>query len=657
MVDGVSDDVPSSRAAGGVDSGATTVLASSDDQYELVTGEPSVVPVFTDDDAVEPKRAQRYASGQILGAGGMGEVRLDQDSRIGRHVATKRLLTHADSAATRRRFLREARIQGQLEHPAVVPVYDLDFDENDAPFFTMKRVRGQTLSRILEHLERGIEGVVSRFGRRRLLAAFVQVCHAVHYAHVRGVVHRDLKPGNIMLGDFGEVYVLDWGVARVQQDDAGGAAPSTNEVVLDTASGLTRDGDLVGSLGYMAPEQMEAGLSAVDARTDVYALGLVLYELLALSRFRQSGTLPDIVGRVLAGEDVVPSRVAKDVPPELDELVRACTARDPEERLQSAGELAEALERFLEGDRDRQARQKLAREHVARAQARVSGSKGAAEAVVPSDGVAARDGNARVEALREAVRALSLDPENEDAQRLLLELLVEAQGPAPAEAEAEAQRSVDEMRRRGARFAAYGFSAMVGTFPLALWLGIKSWSSILIMSAAGLACAAYAFYASRSDARPVHAYVLAVLVGTLVATTSVLCGPFVVVPSMAAGVAVYFAAHVTRKERRVALTAITLGALLPFGLQALGIGAPAYAFEPGRIVLFERAIRFPETPTLLALMYTNVTFTVLPAIFCGWIYDDLRQLQRRIIVQGWHLSQLFPRMGLRGHESVAGSST
>lgn len=227
----------------------------------------------------------------------MGEVRLTRDARIGRHVAVKRLLEPLSGEATRRRFLREARIQGQLEHPAVVPVYDLDFDEQGQPFFTMKRVRGQTLSRILELSARGDTETRERFGRRRLLAAFTQACHAVHYAHVRGVVHRDLKPSNIMIGDYGEVYVLDWGVARVDKD-----ASDEDErlpVVLDASMGLTRGGDLVGSLGYMAPEQMQ-GLT-VDGRADVFALGVVLYEILTLRPFRKSESFPAMVARVTAG--------------------------------------------------------------------------------------------------------------------------------------------------------------------------------------------------------------------------------------------------------------------------------------------------------------------------------------------------------------------
>ncbi|MCZ7681650.1 MAG: serine/threonine protein kinase [Sandaracinaceae bacterium] len=160
-------------------------------------------------------RGARYVRGAVIGAGGMGEVRLDRDRRIGREVAVKRL--HAALGGredTQARFLREARVQGQLEHPAIVPVYDLGAGEDGELYFTMKRVRGRTLADILADLAHGDAEAKKRFGRRRLLSAFSQVCLAIDYAHARGVMHRDLKPGNVMLGDWGEVYVLDWGSRR-----------------------------------------------------------------------------------------------------------------------------------------------------------------------------------------------------------------------------------------------------------------------------------------------------------------------------------------------------------------------------------------------------------------------------------------------------------
>ena len=158
-----------------------------------------------------PDASARYAQLEVLGEGGMGQVQQVEDAVLGRSIARK--VMHAEIASQPegvRRFLREARIQGRLEHPAVVPVYDLGLDAQGLPWFTMKQVRGLTLQAVLEGLARGDPGFQARFPRRRLLTAFVQVCRAIDYAHSRAVLHRDLKPGNIMLGEFGDVHVLDW---------------------------------------------------------------------------------------------------------------------------------------------------------------------------------------------------------------------------------------------------------------------------------------------------------------------------------------------------------------------------------------------------------------------------------------------------------------
>jgi serine/threonine protein kinase len=614
---------------------ADTVLADSSDRsqanasgtlhavhgFDLATGEADVVPVFVDD-VPSSMEGERYEEGPLLGAGGMGEVCLFRDRRVGRHVALKKLLPGVDNEISRRRFLREARVQGQLEHPAIVPVYDVDFDEHGLPYFSMKRVRGQTLSRVLELLGRKDADTEQRFGRRRLLSAFAQVCHAVHYAHVRGVVHRDLKPGNIMLGEYGEVYVLDWGVARiVREEDDDAVRDPELAVALEASTGLTRHGDLVGSVGYMAPEQMRGG-SAIDARADVFALGVLLYELLTYKRFREGGTLLGVVERVLRGEKKLPSDVREDVPPELDALVARATFREPDDRIQTAGELAESVERYLEGDRDREARRNLAKEHLLLAEKQLSGS--------------------RTDALREVVKALAFDPESARAQALLLELLVDPKAPIPKEAEAELESIAHRLRSRGSRLATWGFFSMLLTVVLALWLGIKSWVSIGALATSCLACGFFSLYTSKQKSTPTHTYILALLTSILVALVSMLVGPFVLVPALAAAFGMYFVAHVTRAERRVVLTAIVLGAMAPYAIEATGWFPPAYAFEPGRIVLLSRVIDFPKVPSLVSFMYTNATFVALPAIFAGWMHDELMNVQRRIAFQAWQLKQVFP---------------
>src|SRR5262249_13465982 len=173
-----------------------------DDRFALAPGEtdaPKVVP-DAPDILGELERAQgetRYEEGALLGSGGMGEVRLRRDRRIGRSVAIKIMHEHVSSADAAQRFLREARVQGQLEHPSIVPVYDVG-TENGRLWLTMKRVRGQTLSRVLLGLAQRDASYEARYPRRRLLASLVTVCRAMHYAHARGVLHRDLKPSNVM---------------------------------------------------------------------------------------------------------------------------------------------------------------------------------------------------------------------------------------------------------------------------------------------------------------------------------------------------------------------------------------------------------------------------------------------------------------------------
>ena len=173
---------------------------------EDLTQRDPAVPTARADRAI----GRRYRIGARLGRGGMGEVLEAHDEQIGRDVAIKRMLAEAPSSSQIDRFLREAKIQGQLEHPAIVPVHELGRDLEGRPYFAMKKLAGTTLSAILH---RGTTP------RNRLLRAFTDVCLAVELAHTRGIVHRDLKPSNFMLGDFGETYVLDWGVAKVVGED------------------------------------------------------------------------------------------------------------------------------------------------------------------------------------------------------------------------------------------------------------------------------------------------------------------------------------------------------------------------------------------------------------------------------------------------------
>jgi serine/threonine-protein kinase len=285
----------------------------------------------------------RYDVKEELGRGGMGEVHLCWDRRIGRLVARKR---RAKGSAELKRFLREASVQGQLEHPTIVPLHDLALDEDGELYFTMKAIRGRTLKPILAARRDGDAQTLADFPIRKLLKCLANVCLGVAFAHSRGVVHRDLKPDNLMLGEFGEVYVLDWGVAKLKA--AGAADDELMRVPL--RGSVTKIGSMIGTAGYMSPEQC-TGEVAVDERSDIYSLGAILFEILAGEPLH-SGTPLEKIDATLAGVDVRERAVFW--PREMLELANVCaqaTTLAATDRLRSARELAEAIERSL----DRQA--------------------------------------------------------------------------------------------------------------------------------------------------------------------------------------------------------------------------------------------------------------------------------------------------------------
>src|SRR5690349_961519 len=215
----------------------------------------------------------RYRVGEVIGKGGMGEVMSARDEQIGRSVAIKRLKGKEPAPVTITRFLREARIQGRLEHPAVVPVHELAHDETGRPFFVMKQLAGTTLADVVARLAAGDPDVAAKFPRQRLLRAVAEVCLAVEFAHTRGVIHRDLKPANIVLGDFGEIYVLDWGIAKVSDDGTESSRDSFADIgTVAESDAHTVVGAILGTPGYISPEQIR-GDNFLDGRADVYSPG------------------------------------------------------------------------------------------------------------------------------------------------------------------------------------------------------------------------------------------------------------------------------------------------------------------------------------------------------------------------------------------------
>jgi eukaryotic-like serine/threonine-protein kinase len=317
---------------------------------------------------------ERYVIESEIARGGMGAVLRAVDCDIRREVALKFLLDQSNPGRTLR-FIEEAQITGQLEHPNIVPVHELGIDGQKRIFFSMKMVRGRSLAQILDELRKGDAKAEGEYTLSRLLTVLVSVCNALAYAHALGVIHRDLKPANIMVGDFGEVYVMDWGLAKVLREDEPPAAtddPPLATLALDgteTAIGsnkvvtsrqgeteLTMEGTVMGTPVYMPPEQANGQVRAIDRRSDIYSLGAILYEMLTLQTpVDKEGGFKSVLFRVIEGTILPPAqrnpKRAKEgkIPLDLAAVAMKALAKDPDRRYQAMEALRRDIELFQEG--------------------------------------------------------------------------------------------------------------------------------------------------------------------------------------------------------------------------------------------------------------------------------------------------------------------
>jgi serine/threonine-protein kinase len=318
---------------------------------------PRPVEVTGVPEAIAPVAVQTPASGGYeilakLGEGAMGAVSLARDPVLRRTVALKSILPEASrDGALLQRFIGEMQITAQLDHPHIVPVYG--FDRRDASLsYAMKLVQGKELEQLLDEaaamLQEGKPLDVEHALKTRI-EIFVKVCDAVAYAHSRGVLHRDLKPSNVMIGSFNEVYVVDWGIAR-PMGTAGAlqdrAAASVSEDTSTGPANQTRVGEVIGTPLYMSPEQAAGKNAELDGRSDQYALGLMLQEIVTLQAPIPGETIQMVLVHALQGKRS-PMKPSRDVPRELVAIVdRACRTR-PDERYASVAELAADLRRFM----------------------------------------------------------------------------------------------------------------------------------------------------------------------------------------------------------------------------------------------------------------------------------------------------------------------
>ena len=288
----------------------------------------------------------KYVVGEAVARGGMGEIRTAKDLNVRRGVAMKVMRpSKRGDPGSMLRFVAEAQVTGQLEHPGIVPVYELGVDAEGNAFYTMKYVQGRTLREVLKGIAAGDRGLLTEYPLSHLLTVFLKVCDAVAFAHAKGVLHRDLKPANIMIGAFGEVQVMDWGLAKILGEEGpedwpdGGTDPAQELVIeepagssqtpgsqsaADTGTGtaqpgvgsvrrdgeheaaVTVDGQVLGTPSFMAPEQALGRVNQLDARTDIYALGAILYDILTLRPPVEGASMREVVYKAATGEITPP---------------------------------------------------------------------------------------------------------------------------------------------------------------------------------------------------------------------------------------------------------------------------------------------------------------------------------------------------------------
>jgi eukaryotic-like serine/threonine-protein kinase len=302
----------------------------------------------------------RYEPIRQLGVGGMGEVILVHDQDIARPVAIKRLLPELDDAATLVRFVDEIRTIGQLEHPNIVPIHDVGVDDEGRYFFVMKYVEGETLAAIIDKLRTGDAEYHKRYTMERRIEIFRGVLHALDFAHSHGILHRDIKPANVMVGRYGEVVVMDWGIAKPMAAARDLAARALAEAAPAGVTGermfATRVGSYVGTPSYMSPEQALGQNDTLDARSDLYSATVLFHELVTLQHYLGEQPSVEAMLAAVVGEEIGHRRLMTHrhpaqpgVPAELLHVVHRGLQKDPAGRYPSAAAMVEVLQIILEG--------------------------------------------------------------------------------------------------------------------------------------------------------------------------------------------------------------------------------------------------------------------------------------------------------------------
>ncbi len=324
----------------------------------METEHPDIEPIMEPTiDVLE----NRYTDLELIAEGGQKNIFMAKDTQTSRNVA---MAIIRDKPSKKQfecnRFIHEARIAANLQHPNIVPIHEIGVTESNKPFFTMKLIKGENLSKIISKVSGDFPGYAEKYDLTELLSIFLKVCDAVAFAHSKGIIHLDLKPENIQVGAYGEVLVLDWGLAKFVDHEKFRPRGSNKDISSTVHRHLaenpqnpkqTINGLVKGTPGYMAPEQAMGDIGAKDKRTDIYSLGAILYSLLTLKRPTVGDTFSDIIRETISGQIIPPSQRVEDcnIPASLEAVTVKAMSVIPEQRYQSVEELSEEISAFIGG--------------------------------------------------------------------------------------------------------------------------------------------------------------------------------------------------------------------------------------------------------------------------------------------------------------------